>query len=213
MIIAIDGPSGAGKSTIAKLLSKKLNYEYIDTGAMYRAIGLKIIEEKLEINDENIKNIISSTDIDYNNNNVYLDGKNVEKFIRNEQVSKMASEISKKKSVREWLVFIQRDIAGKKDIIMDGRDIATVVFPNADFKFYITASPEIRAKRRYNELRNKDIDVTLEQILKDVNDRDYNDTTRKNSPLKVVDDSIVVDTSGMNIDEVLIKLTNIIERK
>lgn len=213
MIIAIDGPSGAGKSTIAKLLSKTLNYEYIDTGAMYRAIGLKFIEKKLEINDENINNIISSTNIDYNNNNVYLDGNNVEEYIRNEKVSKMASDISKNQSIREWLVLLQRQIAGKKDIIMDGRDIATVVFPNADFKFYITASSEIRAKRRYDELKQKDNNITFEQILRDVNDRDYNDTTRKNSPLKIADDSIVIDTSSMDIDKVLVKLTNIIEGK
>ena len=211
MIIAIDGPSGAGKSTVAKLLSKRLNFEYIDTGAMYRAFAYKFYKNNIEITEENIKKILLETTIDYNNNNVYLDGENVENHIRNEHISKLASEVSKLQVVREKLVSLQREIASTKNIEIDGRDITTVVFPNAQFKFYITASAQTRAKRRYQELINKGDNVNLEEIIEDINKRDYNDMTRKNSPLKIADDAIIVDTSELSIDEVINNLVNIIK--
>lgn len=211
MIIAIDGPSGAGKSTIAKMLSVKLNFEFIDTGAMYRAIAYKLVKDNEEISDENIIKVLENTEVDYNNNNVYLDGENVEPYIRNELISKKASEISKLQVVRDRLVNIQRKIASKKNIVMDGRDIATVVFPNADYKFFITASAEVRAKRRFDELKQKGQNVTLKEIINDVNSRDHNDTTRKNSPLKIAEDAIVIDTSEMSIEDVINSILNRIE--
>lgn len=210
MIIAIDGPSGAGKSTVAKLLSKRLNYEYIDTGAMYRAFAYKFYINNIEINDDNIKKFLDSTIIDYNQNDVYLDGENVEPYIRNEKISKIASDISKIQDVREKMVSLQRDIASTKNIVMDGRDITTVVFPNADFKFYVTADAEIRAKRRYNELIKKGNKVIYEDILEDINKRDHNDMTRQISPLKIADDAMVIDTSNLDIDDVVEKMINII---
>ncbi len=211
MIIAMDGPSGAGKSTVAKLLSNKLNFEYIDTGAMYRAFAYKFYKNNIEMTEDNIRNALANTDIDYINNNVYLDGENVEDYIRNQHISKLASEISKLDFVREKLVNLQRQIASTKDIVIDGRDITTVVFPNAEFKFYITASAETRANRRYLELKEKGQDVRLDDIINDINKRDFNDTTRKVSPLKIADDAIVIDTSTLSINEVIDKLVNIIK--
>ena len=211
MIIAIDGPSGAGKSTVAKLLSKKLNFEYIDTGAMYRAFAYKFYINNIDITEANINKVLLETTIDYNNNNVYLDGENVEGKIRNEHISKLASEISKLQPVRKKLVSLQRQIASTKDIVLDGRDITTVVFPNAEFKFYITASAQTRAKRRYQELIDKGEAVNLDEIIEDINKRDHNDMTRKNSPLRIADDAIVIDTSELSIDEVINKLVDIIK--
>lgn len=210
MIIAIDGPSGAGKSTVAKLLSKKLDFEYIDTGAMYRAFAYKFFRNNIDIGEENVNKVLLETDIDYNKSNVYLDGENVEDCIRNEQISILASEISKIQAVREKLVNIQRKIANSKNIVIDGRDVTTVVFPNAEFKFYITASAQTRAERRYNELISKGENVSVEEILEDINKRDHNDMTRKNSPLKIADDAIVMDTSDLSIEEVTEELVNII---
>lgn len=210
MIIAIDGPSGAGKSTVAKLLSKQLNFEYIDTGAMYRAFAYKFYKNNLELTEENIKKALIETDIDYFDSNVYLDGENVEDYIRNEQISKLASNISKIQAVREKMVELQRKIASTKNVVLDGRDITTVVFPNAEFKFYITASVEARADRRYNELINKGENVTFNEILEDINKRDHNDMTREISPLKIADNAIVIDTSKSSIVEVTKKLIKIV---
>lgn len=213
MIIAIDGPSGAGKSTVAKLVSNKLNYEYIDTGAMYRALAYKIVKNNLDIDKININELLDNTTIDYNNNCVYLDGENVERFIRNEQISKVSSNISKIKEVREMMVKSQRSIAETKDVILDGRDIGTVVFPNADLKIFITANNEIRAKRRFEELKAKGNDVKYEDVLNDINIRDYNDTTRSNSPLKMAKDAIAIDTSRMSIENVVEKIILLVKEK
>ncbi len=210
MIIAIDGPSGAGKSTVAKLLSKELNFEYIDTGAMYRAFAYKFYKNNLELREENINKALAETEIDYVDSNVYLDGVNVEAYIRNEQISKLASNISKIQLVREKMVEQQRKIASTKNVVLDGRDITTVVFPNAEYKFYITASAEARAERRYKELIDKGENVSYNEILEDINKRDHNDMTREHSPLKIADDAIVIDTSKLSIVEVIEKLINIV---
>lgn len=213
MIIAIDGPSGAGKSTVAKLLSNKLSFEYIDTGAMYRALAYKAYVNKIDISEENadeISKMLDSTTVDYYNNNIYLDGQNVEGLIRDEIISIYASKISALGIVRKKMVDLQRKIAENKNVILDGRDIGTVVFPDADFKFFITASEEVRAVRRYNQLTDGSRDIVFENILADIKKRDEQDSSRKISPLKMADDAILIDTSYMSLEETLNKLTDII---
>lgn len=206
MIIAIDGPSGAGKSTVAKQVSNKLNYEYIDTGAMYRALAYKAYKNNIKISENKIDDMLLNTKIDYFNNNIFLDNENVEDFIRSENISILASEISMLKNVRTKMVDLQRQIAKNKNIIMDGRDIGTIVFPNADFKFFVTASVEKRAKRRYNELKLKGLNVLYDDILSDIKTRDENDSNREISPLKMAADAILIDTTDMKIEEVVNKI-------
>lgn len=205
MIIAIDGPSGSGKSSIAKIISKKLNIQHLDTGAMYRLLALKLIKENKEFDE----GILENLSILIKGNTFYLDGIDVSSKIRENEVSKKASEISKIKEVRDYMVALQRKIAGEQDIILDGRDIGTVVFPNAKVKIFLTASIEQRAKRRYLE----DKSISYEKILYDMKKRDEQDSTRKNSPLKVADDAIVLDTTTMSIDEVINKIIEIVEKK
>jgi len=203
MIIAIDGPSGAGKSTVAKLVSKNLNFEYIDTGAMYRALAYKAYKNNIEICEKKIDEMLSNTKIDYFNNSIFLDNENVEGYIRNENISKLASNISKLNNVRNKMVDLQRFIAKNKNVIMDGRDIGTKVFPDADYKFFITASVEERAKRRYEELIHKGMNVLYDDILSDIKARDENDTTRKISPLKMAEDAVFLDTTDIEINDVV----------
>ncbi len=201
MIIAIDGPSGAGKSTVARLLSKELGFEYIDTGAMYRALAYKAYKQNIDINENEIAQMLDSTNVTYYNNQIFLDGENVEKLIRDEIISKLSSQISALKIVREKMVELQRKIAVNKNVILDGRDIGTIVFPNADFKFFITATVEERAKRRYEQLNSNDMEADYHNILQDIKKRDENDSTRQFSPLKIAEDAILIDTSNMDIEE------------
>lgn len=214
--IAIDGPSGAGKSTIAKEIAKRMDIIYLDTGAMYRAIGLKAF--KLNINSEDVLGILSFLDntkleIKYKSGiqKVILDGKDVSEQIREHNISKLASNVSKIPQVREKLVKIQREIALLNDVVLDGRDITSYVLPNANYKFFVTASPEVRAKRRFDELVEKGQNVDYIKILEDVKDRDYNDSTRAFAPLTQTDDSILVDTTNMNIVEVVAKIMSFIK--
>jgi cytidylate kinase len=213
MIIAIDGPSGAGKSTVAKLVSKKLNFEYIDTGAMYRALAYKAFKNNIQINEEKIEQMLSSTKIDYFNNSIFLDDENVDSFIRNENISKMSSNISALKNVRIKMVDLQRNIAKNKNVILDGRDIGTNVFPNANYKFFITASVEERSKRRYDELINKGVCTSYDTILLDIKNRDINDSSRKIAPLKIAEDAILIDTTNMNIQDVVAKILSIVSEE
>lgn len=213
MIIAIDGPSGAGKSTVARLLSSKLGFEYIDTGAMYRAIAYKAYLCNIEINEANehvINEMLKTTTVDYYNNNIYLDNENVEGLIRDECISIGASKISALKNVRAKMVELQRKIAENKNVILDGRDIGTKVFPDADFKFFITASEKTRAARRYEQLSAAGMAVDFENVLSDIKLRDKNDTTRKISPLKKAEDAILIDTTDMSLDEVVGTIVNAI---
>lgn len=210
MIIAIDGPSGAGKSTVAKLVSKSLDFEYIDTGAMYRALAYKAYKYNIEINDEEIDKMLSRTKIDYYNNSIYLDNENVDDCIRNENISKISSNISALKNVRSKMVDLQRCIARNKNVILDGRDIGTNVFPTADYKFFITASVEKRAKRRYDELINKGMCVYYDDILLDIKNRDKNDSSREIAPLRMAEDAFLIDTTDMNINDVVIKILSIV---
>ncbi len=215
MIIAIDGPSGAGKSTIAKLLAKKLNILYLDTGAMYRAVGLKALRSGVDIKDEKaVDAMLKTTEIDVKvvdgTQKVYLDGEDVSVAIREHRVSKAASDISAVPCVRYAMVDLQRIIASKRDTVLDGRDIGTFVLPNAEHKIYLTASVEERALRRYNELRAKGEDCTLEKIAEDIATRDYNDSHRALAPLKKADDAVEIDSTYMTIEEVAQKIISVI---
>lgn len=183
--IAIDGPAGAGKSTVAKKLAKLLNYTYIDTGAMYRAITYKAIQEKVNLIEENkIADIAQSADIILEGEKIFLDGKDISEEIRKPGVSEKVSLVSKIPKVREILVQKQRKIAEGKNVVMDGRDIGTVVLPDAQFKFFLTASLEERAKRRYRELKTKNVNVSYYEVLKEIENRDTIDSQRDTSPLK-----------------------------
>ncbi len=218
MNIAIDGPAGAGKSTIAKLLAAKLGILYLDTGAMYRAVGLKALNTGVDIADAAaVEKMLVDTKIDVKQEggvqHVYLDGKDVSVDIRENRVSKAASDISAVPCVRYKMVELQREIAAKCDTVLDGRDIGTFVLPNAEHKIFLTASAEERAKRRFAELKAKGSDLTFEQIKDDILKRDYNDSHRALAPLKKADDATEVDTTSMTIEEVTEKLCAIIGAK
>ena len=202
--IAIDGPSGAGKSTVAKLVASRLGIEYIDTGAMYRAIGLKMLRLglKMEENDE-LQKMLDETDVDFEKERIYLDGEDVSDLIRTQEISKAASDCSAFRIVREKLVELQRAMGDRKSIIMDGRDIGTVVLKDSKQKFYLTATAEERAMRRYLELREKGTSEGYEQVLEDVIKRDYNDSHRDVSPLRQAEDAVLIDSTNMTIDEVV----------
>ncbi len=202
--IAIDGPGGAGKSTIAKAVAKKLGVEYVDTGAMYRAVGYKMNANNVDPkNTEGIKATLENTEIDFDCGVIYLDGEDVSGKIRTPEMSEIASIYSALPPVREKLVLIQRNIGRRKSVVMDGRDIGTNVFKDAQFKFFLTASAQERAKRRFLELKEKGDDVTLKKVLEDIEKRDYTDTHRKLNPLKKAFDAIEVDTTDMSIQEVV----------
>ncbi len=212
--IAIDGPSGAGKSTIAKKAAAKLHVDYIDTGAMYRAVGLKMRRENILPQDEKaLKDMLDRTEINFIDGKIYLDGIDVESEIRTPEISEAASECAQVGAVREKLVAIQRKIGHEKSVIMDGRDIGTNVFKDAQFKFFLTAEPEERARRRFLELEQRGEAVKFEDILQDVKDRDYRDTHRKLNPLKKAEDAMEIDSTNMNIEEVVDEIcTSILER-
>lgn len=211
--IAIDGPAGAGKSTVAKIVAEKLKFEYIDTGAMYRAYTLKILQNKLDPeNQEDVKSILDSTDIYFLNNHIYLDDEIVDDKIRLNRISDNVSYIASVKEVRSKMVLLQQKMAKSKPVVMDGRDITTVVLPKADFKFFITASVEERGRRRYLELRNKCVEgITLESIIEDIRRRDKIDSTRKESPLTKTEDSQLVDTTELSIDETVDLIINLVK--
>jgi cytidylate kinase len=206
--IAIDGPAGAGKSTIAKKLAADLGYVYVDTGAMYRAMAYYFLQHNIDAKDENAI-AAACPDVDvtitYENGEqqVLLNGENVNGVIRNEEVGNMASSTSVYPVVRKKLVELQRQLAKSADVIMDGRDIGTCVLPDAQVKIYLTASSATRAKRRYDELTEKGVSCDLAEIEKDIIDRDYRDMHRETSPLRQAEDAVLVDSSEMNIDEVV----------
>ena len=216
--IAIDGPSATGKSTIAKKLASSLNFIYIDTGAMYRSIALYCIENNIDIdNKEVIEPILKNIEIDIKYidgvQHIYLNNRDVSETIRENKVSQAASKVSVHEPVRKKLVNLQQELASKSNVIMDGRDIGTVVLPNATLKIYLTASSSERAKRRMLELQEKGTMITLEEVLKDLEERDYRDTHREIGPLKKADDAIEVDTTNMNIEEVLNTIRDLFNKK
>ena len=217
--IAIDGPSGAGKSTIAKTVAKKLGFVYIDTGAMYRAAALSCIRNGIKIkeNPEEAIKIVNniSIDIDYidGTQRIFLNGEDVSDKIRTPEISMGASDVSAIGEVRKKLVALQRELAGTKNVIMDGRDIGTHVLPDAEVKIFLTASPKIRAERRYKELLEKGMDVTYDKVLADIIDRDEQDRTRAASPLRQADDAVLLDTSDLTFDESVAAVLELIKKK
>ena len=216
--IAIDGPAGAGKSTIAKNLAKDRNMVYVDTGAMYRAIGLYCSRKGISGDDEativgELDNIDVSIAYENDEQVVYLNGENVNGLIRTPEAGAMASAVSVYPAVRSKMVELQQALAKKTSVVMDGRDIGTVVLPNAEVKIYLTASSEVRAKRRYDELVAKGMECNLTQLQKEIEERDYRDMNREISPLKQAEDAVLLDTSDMNIEEVVALMQKIITEK
>lgn len=216
--IAVDGPAGAGKSTIAKMIAKRMNLIYVDTGAMYRAMALFLIREQIPATQaDKISEKCKEADITIRYENgeqvVYLNGENVNPYLRTEEVGNMASASSVNSDVRKKLVELQQKLAASAEIIMDGRDIGTCVLPNADVKIYLTASSQVRAKRRFDELKEKGEDCDLDAIERDIIERDHRDMTREISPLKQAEDATLVDSSEMTIEEVVQTIVNICEKK
>ena len=215
--IALDGPAGAGKSTIAKGLAKKLGFIYVDTGALYRAVGLKFLKlgYNTELNCE-IEPVLKDTKVDIRFTNgeqhVFLDGVDVNDKIRTSEVSMMASAVSAKPAVREYLLNMQRLLAEKNNVLMDGRDIGTVVLPGATLKFFVTASAEERARRRVLDLKAVGEDADYEKVLEDIKTRDYNDSHREIAPLKPASDAVIYDTTGNTLEQSVDELFEIINQ-
>lgn len=216
LTITIDGPSGVGKSTVAKFLAKRLGYLYIDTGAMYRAVALKVKEKFLNPEDESVLSpLISSLSIAFvtegGETHVLCDKEDVTEAIRLPEIGRLASDISKRKSVREVLVQKQREMGRGGGVVLEGRDIGTVVFPNADVKFYLDAEIEERGRRRFNELAQKGIAVDYKETLEEVKQRDHNDMHRIHSPLKKADDAVLIDSTYLSAEEVVEEMIRIIK--
>lgn len=218
IIVAIDGPSGAGKSTVAKLLARKLGYMYIDTGAMYRAVALQAKRDNVNINNGAALNrLCNGVKIEFIPDNgglrTVLNGEDVSEAIRTPEMSMAASDISARKEVREALLVLQRRMGKSGGVVLEGRDVGTVIFPNAQAKFFLDASLEERGRRRYKELAAKGMDVTLEQTIEDVRKRDINDSSRDIAPLKKADDAVLVDSTGMSIEEVVGRMIEVVQEK
>lgn len=216
LIIAIDGPAGAGKSTVAKILAKKLGYLHLNTGAMYRAITLKALQNNVDLEDENaLVNLAKSSIIEFNHDGsrIFLDGVDVSKQIKTPEIDKNISTVVKHPCLRDIMVSQQRKIGEKGNIVSEGRDITTVVFPNAEVKIYLDASLEERAKRRMNELKRKGYDLDIEQVQRETARRDESDKTREYGALKVSEDAIILDTTNLTIDEVVQSILEIVEKR
>ncbi|HIS90106.1 MAG TPA: (d)CMP kinase [Candidatus Faecisoma merdavium] len=213
MIVAIDGPAGSGKGTIASILSKKLNLVNIDTGATYRCVALKVLRNKLNIDDkEEIIKLSNNIDIRFDiNNNVYLDGIDVTKEIRSKEVTNIVSPISSIVEVRKNMVDLQRRLGNSNNVVMEGRDITTVVFPNADFKFYLDATLEERVKRRYKEYKEKNIEMSYEEVYENIKNRDYNDSHKEVGSLMRTKDQIYIDSTNLTIEEVTNKFMEVLK--
>ena len=214
LIVAIDGPAGSGKSTIAKLVAKKFNFTYIDTGAMYRMITLYLLENKISFDNlDKIQKILNEINLDMKEDKFFLNNVDVSLKIREEIINENVSKVASIKAVRENLVNLQRKIASDKNVILDGRDIGTVVFPNAQVKIFLVASAEERARRRYNEFMEKKAEITYDEVLKSLKERDHLDSTRKESPLVKASDALELDTTNLKIDEVVNFISNEIEKR
>lgn len=211
--VAIDGPAGAGKSTIAMLVAKEFNLMYINTGAMYRTVALKCREYNIEIHEiDKICTLIDSMEMKFENDDLILNGENIQSKLTMPEISAAVSSFASIKEVRERLVKLQRDMSNKFDVIMDGRDIGTVVLKDSKYKFFLTATPEERADRRFKELNGRGLDVNYDEILKDIIRRDYEDSNRAIDPLRKANDALEIDTTGLNIMQVTDKICSYIEK-
>lgn len=217
--IAIDGPGGAGKSTVARAVAKQLGFIYVDTGAIFRAIGLKFVRTGKSFTNENIISVLPGTELSLTHidgeQHIIIDGEDVSSLIRTQEISSAASKVSAVPEVRAFLLDLQRDIARKNNVIMDGRDVGTVILPNAEVKIFLTANVEVRARRRHRELMAKGLETpdTFERVLKEVAERDKADSERATAPLKPAEDAVLVDTSDMDFEQSVQTVINIIRRK
>lgn len=217
--VAIDGPVGAGKSSLARICAERLGYIYVDTGALYRTVGLFCTRNNINTDNHTAVRLALESKLKLEirlidgTQHVYMNGEDVSEEIRTPEMSMMASKVSAIGEVRRYLVDIQRKMAEENNVIMDGRDIGTVILPNAQVKIFITAKPEIRAKRRYDELVAKGMDVKFEDVLSDLNQRDYNDSHRAEAPLKQAEDAVLLDTSGLDFEGSAEAIIKIIEGK
>lgn len=213
LIIAIDGPAGSGKSTIAKLLAKKYNLTYIDTGAMYRMITLYLLENNIDISDlKEVERVLNTVNLDMQGDKFFLDNVDVSTKIREKRINDNVSKVASIKIVRSNLVDLQRKISNNKDVILDGRDVGTVIFPNAQVKIFLIASPEERARRRYNEFLEKKTEITYDEVLKSIKERDHIDSTRDESPFVKADDAIELDSTNLTIEDVINFISKEIEK-
>lgn len=212
-IIAVDGPAGSGKSTISKIVAKNLGFTYLDTGAMYRMVTYAVLKNGTNLeNESELIKLLDEIKLDIEKDKFYLDREDVSEVIRKEEVTNNVSKVAAIKLVREKLVCMQRDISKGKKVILDGRDIGTVVFPQAELKIFLVASPEERAKRRVKEFLEKGIDTNYEKVLEEIKERDHMDSTRKESPLTQAEDAVLIDTSFMNIDQVSEEIIKLVEK-
>jgi cytidylate kinase len=203
-VITIDGPSGSGKGTIAKLLAKKLGYRYLDTGALYRAVAWKAAHEKIDIDNEDaLNNILRKIKITFEDERIMVDGQDISSEIRTGEIGELSSRVSARPSVRAALFNMQREMCLKGKVVIEGRDTGTTIFPESENKFYLDADVEERARRRFEELKIKDPDLTMGKTIEDVKNRDLRDSSRESSPLTKTDDMIYVDSTDMAIDEVV----------
>lgn len=213
LIVAIDGPAGSGKSTIAKLLAKKYDLTYIDTGAMYRMITLYLLENNIDISDlKEVERVLNTVNLDMQGDKFYLDNIDVSTKIREKRINDNVSKVASIKIVRSNLVDLQRKISNNKDVILDGRDVGTVIFPNAQVKIFLIASPEERARRRYNEFLEKKTEITYDEVLKSIKERDHIDSTRDESPFVKADDAIELDSTNLTIEDVINFISKEIEK-
>ena len=217
MIIAIDGPAASGKSTAAKGVAKCLGITYLDTGAMYRAVTFGLIKNNISFTGFiELKKYVDNMNLEFKYNQagsmVFLNGEDISKEIRSQVVTNNVSEVSAMSYIRNSMVNIQREISSSKDCVVEGRDIGTVVFPKANFKFFLIADVETRAKRRLKDLTGNDKNITIEKLINDINIRDYKDTKRVNSPLEKADDAIEINTTDLTINETINKIVNIVNK-
>ena len=218
IIIAIDGHSGCGKSTTSRLLAKNLNFKYLDSGAMYRAVTLYFVYKGVSQNDtKKIKDELDNIIIDFkyveDNQHIFLNDRDVENEIRSDEISNQVSLFSSNSSIRKFLVNKQKAFGINKNIVVEGRDITTVVFPDAEIKVFMTADIQVRAKRRFNEMKSKNPDITYSDVIRNLENRDIQDSTRKDSPLKVAEDAFILDTSDLEINDQVDKIIDFIENK